>query len=256
MKKDAIGLIETRGLVAAVEAVDACLKAANVEFTSFKYTTGGLVCIIVNGDVGAVRAAVDAGSVAAAKLGDVVGVHVIPRPAGDTTSVIDKINRIPKDAGKDEPSLEEQDNKSSVTDEKADTLIETPEETKDESVENLPEEENSAVKDTTEADTTENGAAENDEDKEDETAPYDEEELIAAVVKLRDSIHGKEESALLEENKALDKYSVRILRRITRVLPLEDLDKSDIYTMRKKELLDFLMDFTAKEGGNSADDEA
>lgn len=111
MRNNAIGLIETKGLVAAVEAVDACLKAACVEFLSYRFTTGGLVCVIVTGDVGAVKAAVDAGAAAAAKVGEVVGVHVIPRPAQGTSDVIDKriANNPLKDKdGKEEKSAQEE----------------------------------------------------------------------------------------------------------------------------------------------------
>lgn len=85
----AIGLVETRGLVAAVEAADAMLKSANVELIGKGSTGDGLVTVIVQGDVGAVLAASDAGAAAARLVGEVVSVHVIPRPAGDTGIVLD-----------------------------------------------------------------------------------------------------------------------------------------------------------------------
>ena len=78
---DAIGLIETKGLLALVEATDAMAKAANVEVVKRIQIGGGLVTTIVRGDVGSVRAAVDAGSTAAQQVGELVGAHVIPRPA-------------------------------------------------------------------------------------------------------------------------------------------------------------------------------
>lgn len=76
----ALGKIETKGLVAAIEAADAMVKAANVTLTRYERTGGGLVAVLVRGDVGAVRAAVDAGQAAAQKVGELVSAHVIPAP--------------------------------------------------------------------------------------------------------------------------------------------------------------------------------
>lgn len=77
---DALGKIETKGLVAAIEAADAMVKAARVVLTRYEKTGGGLVTVLVRGDVGAVQASVDAGQQAAMKIGEVVSAHVIPRP--------------------------------------------------------------------------------------------------------------------------------------------------------------------------------
>ncbi len=79
----AIGMIETRGLVALVQGTDAAMKAANVEFKGWNKVGSGLVTFFVTGDVAAVRAAVDAGAAAAKGVGEVVSVHVIPRPHDD-----------------------------------------------------------------------------------------------------------------------------------------------------------------------------
>lgn len=76
----ALGMIETRGLVASIEAADAMVKAANVTLTCKEQVGGGLVTVMVRGDVGAVKAAVDAGAAAAERVGELVSVHVIPRP--------------------------------------------------------------------------------------------------------------------------------------------------------------------------------
>lgn len=84
---DAIGMIETKGNVAAVEALDTALKAANVAFVSRHKVGNGLVAVTISGDVAAVRAAIDAAAEAAAKLGDVVSVHVIARPHADVTKI-------------------------------------------------------------------------------------------------------------------------------------------------------------------------
>jgi ethanolamine utilization protein EutM len=78
-----LGFVETRGLVAAIEAADAMVKSANIELVSKETIGYGLVTVIVQGDVGAVKAAVDAGAAAAKKVGEVVSVHVIARPYAD-----------------------------------------------------------------------------------------------------------------------------------------------------------------------------
>jgi len=79
--QDAIGMLETKGLVALVEATDAMAKAANVEIVKRIQIGGGLVTTIVRGDVGSVRAAVEAGANAASQIGELVASHIIPRPA-------------------------------------------------------------------------------------------------------------------------------------------------------------------------------
>ncbi|QRY39999.1 BMC domain-containing protein [Microbacterium hominis] len=84
----ALGLIETKGLVGAIEAADAMVKAANVHVVGTREIGGGLVTVLVRGDVGAVKAATDAGAVAAGKAGEVVSVHVIPRPHDETEDIL------------------------------------------------------------------------------------------------------------------------------------------------------------------------
>jgi len=84
---DALGMIETRGLVGMVEAADAMLKTANVVLVSWQKVDAGLVTAIIRGDVGSVKAATDAGAAAARRVGELVGVHVIPRPADDLEKV-------------------------------------------------------------------------------------------------------------------------------------------------------------------------
>ena len=86
--QQALGIIETRGLVAAIEAADAMVKAAKVKFLSRQKVKGGLVAIMVAGDVGAVKAAVDAGAAAGKRVGTVVSSHVIPRPHNDIDAMI------------------------------------------------------------------------------------------------------------------------------------------------------------------------
>ena len=88
MAQQALGLIETRGMVALVEATDAALKAANVSYRGWKQVGSGLVTVVLEGDVAAVKAAVDAGAASAAKVGEVVSVDVIPRPHGDVGKIL------------------------------------------------------------------------------------------------------------------------------------------------------------------------
>lgn len=90
MNNQALGMIETRGLVAVTEAADAMLKAANVELVGSEKIGSGLVTVMVRGDVGAVKAAVEAGAAVAQRLGEVVAVHVIPRPHSDVERILPK----------------------------------------------------------------------------------------------------------------------------------------------------------------------
>ena len=84
----ALGMIETKGLVGSIEAADAMVKAANVKLIGKVHVGGGLVTVMVRGDVGAVKAATDAGASAASRVGELVSVHVIPRPHGDVEYIL------------------------------------------------------------------------------------------------------------------------------------------------------------------------
>jgi len=88
MAGEALGLIETRGFVAAVEAADSMVKAANVVLIGHQTIGAGLVTVVVRGDVGAVNAATDAGAAAARRVGEVISVHVIPRPHNDVEKIL------------------------------------------------------------------------------------------------------------------------------------------------------------------------
>ena len=87
---EALGMIETKGLVGAIEAADAMTKSANVELIGYEKIGPGLVTVMVRGDVGAVKASVDAGAVAAEKVGEIVSKHVIPRPHTDVERILPK----------------------------------------------------------------------------------------------------------------------------------------------------------------------
>ena len=91
MALEALGMVETRGLVAAIEAADAMVKAANVELIGTEKIGSGFVSVMVRGDVGAVKAATESGSAAASKLGELVAVHVIPRPHADVEKILPKL---------------------------------------------------------------------------------------------------------------------------------------------------------------------
>ena len=90
MEKQALGMVETKGLVGSIEAADAMVKAANVRLIGKVLVGGGLVTVMVRGDVGAVKAAVDAGGAAAQRVGELVSVHVIPRPHDDVEGILPK----------------------------------------------------------------------------------------------------------------------------------------------------------------------
>jgi len=90
MSLDALGMVETRGLVGAIEAADAMVKAARVTLCGKEKIGGGYVTVMVRGDVGAVKAATDAGASAAEKVGELVSVHVIPRPHTDVEMILPK----------------------------------------------------------------------------------------------------------------------------------------------------------------------
>ena len=90
-KYDALGMIETKGLIGAIEAADAMVKAANVYLIGREFVGGGLVTVMVRGDVGAVKAATDAGAAAAQRVGELLSVHVIPRPHQEVESILPSV---------------------------------------------------------------------------------------------------------------------------------------------------------------------
>jgi ethanolamine utilization protein EutM len=89
--KQALGMVETKGLVGSIEAADAMVKAANVSLTGKVHVGGGLVTVFVRGDVGAVKAATDAGAAAAGRIGELISVHVIPRPHNEVEFILPKL---------------------------------------------------------------------------------------------------------------------------------------------------------------------
>jgi ethanolamine utilization protein EutM len=96
MTLEALGLVETKGLIGAIESADAMVKAANVVLVGKEYIGAGYVTVMVRGDVGAVKASTDAGAAAARRVGELISVHVIPRPHSEVEKILPKI----KDASK------------------------------------------------------------------------------------------------------------------------------------------------------------
>jgi ethanolamine utilization protein EutM len=90
MTSDALGMVETRGLIGSVEAADAMVKTANVVLIGKEYIGAGYVTVLVRGDVGAVKAATDAGAAAARRVGELIAVHVIPRPHAEVERILPK----------------------------------------------------------------------------------------------------------------------------------------------------------------------
>ncbi len=91
MRSEALGMVETKGLVGAIEAADAMLKAANVVLVGYEKIGSGLITVMVRGDVGAVKAATDSGAAAAQRVGELISVHVIPRPHHDVERILPKV---------------------------------------------------------------------------------------------------------------------------------------------------------------------
>lgn len=90
---EALGMVETKGLIGSIEAADAMVKAANVHLTGKVHVGGGIVTVVVRGDVGAVKAATDAGAAAAQRVGELLSVHVIPRPHADVELILPTIEK-------------------------------------------------------------------------------------------------------------------------------------------------------------------
>lgn len=135
---NALGMIETRGLVASIEAADAMVKAASVTLISKTHVGGGLVTVMVEGDVGAVKAATDAGAAAAERIGELISVHVIPRPAADVAHILDRRPE-PKPEPEPEPTAPEPEPEPEVPEHEPEEAAHT-EEMKEEQPEEAPAE--------------------------------------------------------------------------------------------------------------------
>ena len=214
----ALGMIETRGLVAAIEAADAMVKAANVTLTCKEQIGGGLVTVMVRGDVGAVKAATDAGAAAAERVGELISVHVIPRPHQELEPML---------AGPDEKPGE------------PDTSLKTEpeEETKPQETEKKPEMPR--------------------ETKEEPEVPQVTEESKAPQETEREPEQETEEEPDTEEDSPMEEYTGEILagmsvvklRDVARKLKVDNMSKKDIRFAKKQELLEKITDFLARTDG-------
>ena len=214
----ALGMIETRGLVAAIEAADAMVKAANVTLTCKEQIGGGLVTVMVRGDVGAVKAATDAGAAAAERVGELISVHVIPRPHQELEPML---------AGPDERQGE------------PDTSLKTEpeEETKPQETEEKPEMPR--------------------ETKEEPEVPQVTEESKAPQETEREPEQETEEEPDTEEDSPMEEYTGEILagmsvvklRDVARKLKVDNMSKKDIRFAKKQELLEKITDFLARTDG-------
>ena len=214
----ALGMIETRGLVAAIEAADAMVKAANVTLTCKEQIGGGRVTVMVRGDVGAVKAATDAGAAAAERVGELISVHVIPRPHQELEPML---------AGPDEKPGE------------PDTSLKTEpeEETKPQETEEKPEMPR--------------------ETKEEPEVPQVTEESKAPQETEREPEQETEEEPDTEEDSPMEEYTGEILagmsvvklRDVARKLKVDNMSKKDIRFAKKQELLEKITDFLARTDG-------
>lgn len=121
MSKTALGLIETYGYTGAIEAADVCLKAANVSLLACKKVRGGLVTIEIGGDVGAVKAAIDAAEAAVPRVGKLISTHVIPRPSAELEKILDQKKNKADNKTEKELSVDKADPKVSKTEEELDS---------------------------------------------------------------------------------------------------------------------------------------
>lgn len=249
MESKAYGFIETYGLVAAIEATDAALKAANVKLYAFRYTTGGLVTTIITGDVGAVKAATEAGFTAARRIGNVVSVNVIPRMDESSVIIIDgrvnvgsegevkaenaERNMALQDLQKEEQieeriqeefdrGMEKTDSSKTVEKEKIDEILD-------------------------EIDGNETKKDGEDEEKENEENPQNDEntkrqeELIKITAMIKELITKEHLRKIVERINSIDKISAKNLRKIAKELLGKEVLGERIDSMRKAEILDLLI---------------
>ncbi|MEH7505501.1 BMC domain-containing protein [Neobacillus drentensis] len=122
----ALGMIETRGLIASIVAADAMVKAADVRLIKKEQVDAGLVTVLVEGDVGAVQAAIDAGKYAAASVGELVSAHVIPRPDNGVEVIIAKEQKMSEEKHKNQAKTNKKESKAIPASQKAETNQEAP----------------------------------------------------------------------------------------------------------------------------------
>lgn len=249
----ALGMIETRGLVAAIEAADAMVKAANVTLTCKEHVGGGLVTVMVRGDVGAVKAATDAGAAAAERVGELISVHVIPRPHSDLEFILDGPEKAKVAAPAAEPETEvipEEEPAAEVTEEaEAEVPAEVTEEAQEEpAAEEAAEPEAEEVPEEA-AEAEEVQEAEPEEEKPEEPkAKVD--PIAAALMEKKPKPATKAEDIKAASagytQETLYKLSVSKLRDIARKLQVDNMTKKDIQFAKKQELVKKIIDFLSR----------
>lgn len=220
----ALGMIETRGLVAAIEAADAMVKAANVTLACKERVGGGLVTVMVRGDVGAVKAATDAGAAAAERVGELISVHVIPRPHEELEGILgdpdDAAPKAPEGPVKEDPP----------TSPKEAAPVE----------EDLKEPEASVTEEEPEV----SGEPEMEQTEEPEEAQTESE-----AVETQET--AQPETGVLEKKKYtpgfLSSKSVAKLRELARKLEIDNMTKADIRFAKKQELIEKILDFQTRQ---------
>lgn len=261
----ALGMIEVYGYLAAVEALDSALKAANVSLVDVVCVKGGLVTVLVDGDVGAVKAAMDASSAAADRVGRIVSVHVIPRPAH---SVIQMLKREePKPDGTDpDGSSPEKEEAAEAEPEKAEAVEAEPEKTEAEKAEPEKAEAAEAESEKAEAAEAEPETAEAEEaepeegiqteekagkeqpetqDSEEAAGFQEEEEPAEAEILTEEPAKAKEESAYSPEQ--LGGMTVAALRKLAREIGVTSLTRQEIRFGKKQELIHAILEFLGQE---------
>ena len=233
---NALGMIETRGLVAAIEAADAMVKAANVTLTRKEEVGGGLVTVMVRGDVGAVKAAVDAGAAAAERVGELISIHVIPRPHEELEWILTAPDpgAAPK-APEDDSDAEEEE---PVQTEQAAAEVREAEVTIEEAAAVPEHEASEKVKET--------GTEVPEESREAEASPVEPAEALNEPEVTVEAVPGKIPTKVYKPG-FLSSMSVVKLRELARKLGVDNMTKSDIRFAKKQELIEKILDFQARQ---------
>lgn len=237
----ALGMIETRGLVAAIEAADAMVKAANVTLACKERVGGGLVTVMVRGDVGAVKAATDAGAAAAERVGELISVHVIPRPHEELEEILgdpdDAAPKAPEGPVKEDPPTNPKEAapvEEDLKEPEASVTEEEPEVSGEPEMEQTEEPEEAQ----TESETVE--TQETAQPEESETEESEETDQAAGP-----------ETGVLEKKKYtpgfLSSKSVAKLRELARKLEIDNMTKADIRFAKKQELIEKILDFQTRQ---------
>lgn len=247
-------MIETRGLVAAIEAADAMVKAANVSLTCKEEIGGGLVTVMVRGDVGAVKAATDAGAAAAERVGELISVHVIPRPHEELEGILGD----PDDAAPKAPEGPVEEVSPEVTAEPEKDQPEEPEETGTapaEPVKTAPEEAEKAPEapELTSPEETEPEESKTVQMATPEAQPETEAPELSAQTDREAEAEktAAPETGVLEKKKYtpgfLSSKSVAKLRELARGLEIDNMTKADIRFAKKQELIEKILDFQTRQ---------